>query len=165
MKYFFNTITSKAYWQYIFSMAGIRSIFAIFGSCWLIVEILDFFKVYTRDQYVSYSFLIFMGLATIISILIRRPVTSISIAFPQNDFSVGVRIADLFDLNGAAMISTNTIFEADVASGKIATNSLQGQFTARYFLGNQTELIQQIKKALKKNKGDFAIPDGNYNTN
>lgn len=160
MKYFLNSLTSKAYWQYIFSIIGIKSILSIYGFCWLIMETLDFFKLYTRDQYASYSFFIFLIISIAISILIRRPIRTISISFPQSDFSIDVRIADLFDLNGATMISTNTDFEADVASGKIATNSLQGQFTAKYFIGNQAELIRQIKSALKKVKGVTPYPMG-----
>jgi len=160
MKYFFNSFTSKAYWQYIFSLTGIKSILSIFGFCWLIMETLDFFKIYTRDQYASYSFFIFLIISIIISISIRRPIRSISIAFPKYDFSIEVRIVNLFDLNGATMISTNTDFEADVASGKIATTSLQGQFTARYFLGNQAELIRQIKSALKKANKTSPYPMG-----
>lgn len=148
MKYFFNSITSKAYWKYIFSFDGFKSILAIFGSIWLIIETLDFFNVYTRNQYGTYAFFIFIGLSIIISILLRRPIKAISISFPEFDFGIEVRIIDLFDLNAATMISTNTNFEADVASGKIAVDSLQGQFTAKYFTGNQTELLKKIDEEL-----------------
>jgi Thoeris protein ThsA, Macro domain len=150
MKYFFNSITSKAYWRYIFSFDGLKSILAIYGLLWLFIETLDFFKVYTRDQYATYAIFIFIVIAIILSIILRRPIKSISIAFPEYDFSIDVRITDLFDMSGATMISTNTIFEADVASGKIAVDSLQGQFTAKYFTGNQTELINSISEKLKE---------------
>jgi hypothetical protein len=144
MKYFLNSITSKAYWKYIFSFDGFKSILAIFGSIWLIIETLDFFSVYTRNQYGSYAFFIFILLSVIISILLRRPIKSISISFSEYDFGIEVRIIDLFELSAATMISSNTIFESDVAGGKIAIDSLQGQFTAKYFTGNQTELINKI---------------------
>jgi len=149
MKYFINSITSRAYWRYIFSLDGLKSIFAIFGLFWLIVETLDFFKIYTRDQYGIYAFLIFIILSIIISILLRRPIKSIQISFFEYDFSIEVRIANLFDISGATMISTNTIFEADVAGGKISIDSLQGQFTAKYYTGNQIELIKKISQELK----------------
>ena len=149
MKYFFNSITSKAYWRYIFSVDGLKSILAIFGLLWLLIETLDFFNVYTRDQYGSYAFFIFTILSIFISILLRRPIKSISISFPEYDFCIDVRIIDLFEISGAAMISTNTLFEADVAGGKIAVNSLQGQFTAKYFTGNQNELIKKIQEGLE----------------
>lgn len=149
MKYLFSSITSKAYWRYIFSIDGFKSIFAIFGLFWIIVETLDFFKIYTRDEYAAYAFLIFIILSIIISILLRRPIKTISIKFPEYDFCIDVCITDLFNISGAAVISTNTSFEADVAGGKIAIDSLQGQFTARYFTGNQTELIQKIRAELQ----------------
>lgn len=149
MKYFFNSITSKAYWLYIFSLDGLKSILAIFGLLWLVIETLDFFKVFTRDLYGAYAFFIFIGISIILSIILRRPIKSISIAFSEYDFSIDVRITDLFGMSGATMISTNTIFEADVAGGKIAIDSLQGQFTAKYFTGNQTELINKISEELE----------------
>lgn len=160
MKYFINSITSKAYWRYIFSSDGLKSILAIYGLLWLIVETLDFFKVYTRDQYGGYAFFIFIGVAIILSIIFRRPIKSISITFPEHDYSIDVQIADLFDMNGATMISTNTVFEADVAGGKIATDSLQGQFTAKYFTGNQVELTDIIREKLEETKQVLPCPMG-----
>ena len=148
MTYFYNSITSKAYWRYIFSKVGFKSILAIFGAIWLIIETLDFFKVYTRDQYGTYAFFIFIAISILISILLRRPIKLITIALPAQDINVEVRIVDLFEVSGAAMISSNTLFEADVAGGRIAVDSLQGQFTARYFTGNQIELIESINEEL-----------------
>jgi hypothetical protein len=149
MKYFFNSIFSKAYWRYIFSINGIKSILAIYGFIWLIIESLDFFNLYTRDKYANYAFFIFILIATLVSILLKRPIKSILIPLKGHDFNLEVRIADLFDVSGATVISSNTIFEADVASGKISVNSLQGQFTAKYFTGNQNELIKDINQELK----------------
>jgi len=161
MRFFFDSITSKSYWQYVLlSRSGTESVLAIFGGIWLIVETLDFFKVYTRDQYASYAFLIFLGISIFGSILLRRPIRSISLDFPQLDFSVEIRIADLFNVSGAVMISTNTMYEADVAGGKIAPDSLQGQFTGRYFTGSQDKLLEQIREALKPVSGSPPYPMG-----
>jgi len=160
MRYFLETILSRAYWQYIFSKSGLESILAIFGLVYLFVESLDFFKVYTRDQYAPYAFIIFLVLSVILSILLRRPIKTIILKAPKYDFSIEVRIANLFDANGAVMISTNTNFEADVAGGKIAIDSLQGQFTARYFPGNQAELQAKIKEELCKVDGTAPFPMG-----
>jgi hypothetical protein len=160
MKYIFNSILSKAYWRYIFSFDGLKSILAIFGIIWLIIETLDFFQVYTRDQYGSYAFFIFLILSILISILLKRPIKSISIPFPEYDFAIEVRIANLFDISGATMISTNTVFEADVAGNKIAVDSLQGQFTARYYTGNQTELIKIISEELQALNSTSPYPIG-----
>jgi hypothetical protein len=160
MRYFFNSILSKAYWRYIFSLEGVKSILAIFGAIWLVVETLDFFKIYTRDQYSSYAFFVFMVISTLISILLKRPIKSISIRFPEYDLIIEIRVADLFGISGATMISTNTIFETDVAGGKIAVDSLQGQFTAKYYTGNQTELVKEISEELKTLGGTSPYPIG-----
>jgi hypothetical protein len=160
LKYFFQTIFSKAYWQYIlFSKNGIESILSIFGFFYLLIESLDFFQIYTRDKYASFAFFIFFALSLLISILFRRPIKSISIKIPKSDLIVEVKIEDLFEINAATMISTNTAFEADVSGGKISPKSLQGQFTAKFFPGNQNELIKLIRAGLK-NKGRIPFPMG-----
>jgi hypothetical protein len=70
------------------------------------------------------------------------------VKFAQRDFEIEVRIGNLFDAAGAILVSTNTVFECDVASGKISSQSLQGQFTAKYFTGKQNLLIEEVKKGL-----------------
>ena len=75
-----------------------------------------------------YAFLIFFALSVVGSILIRRPIKSIFIPIAAHDFGVEVRIADLFDVAGAIMISTNTKFEADVALW-VATRHMQQEST------------------------------------
>jgi hypothetical protein len=52
------------------------------------------------------------------------------------------------------MISTNTSFESDVAGGRIAPDSLQGQFTAKYYTGNQGELTDQMADELERLEGE-----------
>lgn len=161
MRYILDTIVSKAYWQYVlFSRSGIESFLAVFGLFYVVVESFDFFNIYTRDKYGKYAFLIVVVLSILVSIIIRRPVRVIAIDIPQQDLQIEVMIGDLFETGGAAMISTNTVFEADVASGKISPNSLQGQFTRKYFTGNQNEVIEQIDIQLKKVVGSAPYPMG-----
>lgn len=133
---------------------------AIYGAIYLLVESLDFFKVYTKSEYSSYGFLIFVVISGCLAIISRRPIRHVSVKLPQKDVCVEVRIGDLFDVTGAIMISTNTIFECDVAGGKIDPNSLQGQFTARYFTGNQNILISCVADELKKIPGGPIYPMG-----
>lgn len=161
MRHFWETLTSKAYWQYVlFSRAGLESIFAIFGFFYLSVEVLDFFSIFTRDKYAPYAVFIFFCFSILVSISIRRPIKSIFVPVGKHDYGVEVRIANLFDVSGAIMISTNTVFESDVAGGKISPDSLQGQFTAKYFTGNQNILISQIAQALQQTNGTAPYPMG-----
>jgi len=115
----------------LFSWHGLRSILFVYGSIYLIVESLDFFDVYARDRYASYAFLLFLALSALLSAVIQRPTKSVIVTFPKKDFSIEVRIGDLFDAAGAIMISSNTVFEAKIAAGKLSPASLQGQFVSR----------------------------------
>mgnify|MGYP005854056167 CR=1 FL=1 len=150
MRYFIDTVTSPAYWRYVlFSQVGLQTVLATFGAIWLFVESLDFFNIYKQDQYGAYAFWWIMIVSIFLAILLRRPVRSIEIGFPETDCCLEVRIGDIFDATGAVVVSTNTQFECDVAGGKIAPESLQGQFTARYFTGDQNTLIHTIRKGLE----------------
>lgn len=150
MRYLIDTITSPAYWRYVlFSRSGIQTVLSFFGGLWLFIESLDFFNIYTRDQYGSYAFFWVIAISTVLAIIFRRPIRSIEVAFPENDFCLEVRIGDIFDATGAVMVSTNTVFESDVAGGRISPESLQGQFTAKYFTGDQNTLINLIEEGLK----------------
>ncbi|MEO0548411.1 MAG: macro domain-containing protein [Pseudomonadota bacterium] len=161
MRFAWETFTSLAYWRYVlFSTQGITSVLAYFGGIYLVVEALDFFDVYSRDKYASAAFFVFLALGVLLSIIARRPIKTTTISFPNRDYAIEVRIGDLFDAAGAVMISSNTEFESDVAGGKIAPSSLQGQFTGRYFTGNQQELIDEIDAILNDRGGDPPYPLG-----
>jgi hypothetical protein len=133
---------------------------AIYGAIYLLVESLDFFDVYKKSKYAAYAFLIFIAISALLAIISRRPIRKVSIKLPQKDVIIEVRIGNLFDVTGAIMISTNTVFEADVAGGKIDQNSLQGQFTAKYYTGDQNTLISAIDAELKKLAGSAPYPMG-----
>lgn len=137
-----------------------QALFAIFGAIYLFVEVLDFFSLYSRDKYASFALPLIIVAAVILSIIFRRPILSTIITFPNTDISIEVRIGDLFDATGAVMISSNTDFECDVANRKIAVESLQGQFTARYFPGNQVELIDEVQGVLNERSGKAPYPIG-----
>jgi Thoeris protein ThsA, Macro domain len=155
MKLFYDSITSKAYWQYaLFSPTGVASFLTTFGALWLVVESLDFFGLYKQSEYPIYAFPVFVLAAFLISVFFRRPLRSVRVQFPNKDFEIEVRIGDIFDERGAILISSNTYFEADVAGGKIASKSLQGQFTAKYFTGDQSKLIEDIEKSKKNFAGN-----------
>jgi hypothetical protein len=161
VRYFIDSITSRAYWQYVlFSVSGTRAVVTAFGAVYLVVESLDFFDVYTRSQYGDWAFPLLLLVSVGLAVGFRRPVRVINLTLPQRDVQVEVRIDDLFGFEGATMISTNTAFESDVAGGRIAPNSLQGQFTAKYFTGNQNELIGQLEAQLDQINDERPYPMG-----
>ena len=155
LRYFWDSVKRKAYWRYaLFSKAGGAMWLAVFGAFNLFIGALDFFQIYTRDEYASHAIWLFLVASAMVTVVFRRPVTSVELKLPTRDICIEVRIGDIFDATGAVVVSSNTVFEADVANGKIAADSLQGQFTKEYFPGDQNELIERIGEALKGVDGD-----------
>lgn len=150
MKYFFSSIKTVSYWRYaLFSGAGLGKLLAVTGSIYLLLEMLDFFSMYTRDKYSSYSFFVVLIFAAVVTVISRRPVSRVSYRIPKKDFGYEVYIGDLLSSNATnIVISTNTTFDTDMASGLINPDSLQGKFTTKFFAGNTIELDRQINLSL-----------------
>lgn len=162
MGYLLDSITSKAYWQYVFaSWSGFKTVLAVFGTLYLVIESLDFFGVITRDVYGDLALPAIFAISIVVSVVVRRPISEITVTIPNQDVHIQVVVGNLLEFcGGATMISTNTLFESDVAGGKIAPDSLQGQFTARFFTGNQGELVRQLRERLSDVGRDAPYPIG-----
>lgn len=145
MKYFFKSVRTLSFWRYaLLSKEALAKIFAIVGAIYLVMDMADFFNVYTKDRYSSYAVLI-MGAAAIFWVVAtRRPITRFSYKVPGKDFVVEVRIGDLFDGNHDVIVSTNTTFDTDMASGLIDTGSIQGQVATKFFNANTAEIDRQL---------------------
>lgn len=151
MKYFFESIRTRAYWRYaLFSGEAIGKFFGVIGILYLCVDLADAFNIYKKDQYSYYGLIILVVLALAYVISTRRPLSRVSYKIPQKDFAVEVVIGDLFKIPGEVIISTSSTFDTDMASGLIAVTSLQGQLATNYFNGQTTEIDRQIEASLAK---------------
>lgn len=59
-------------------------------------------------------------------------------------------LQDLFKESGEIIISSNTTFDTDMASGLIATGSLQGQVATLFFNGQTVEIDRQLNASLER---------------
>lgn len=150
MPYFWKSVFTLSFWRYsLFSKGALVSIFSISGAIYLGIEMLDFFRMYTKDQYSRYAIFFVFASSLIITIATRRPVSRITYKIPKRDFSYDVSIGDLLETKCAnVVISTNTTFDTDIASGLISPDSLQGQLAFRYFSSNTAEMDRQISESL-----------------
>lgn len=150
MKYLLISIFTLSYWRYaLFSVVGMGRVLAITGALYLMLEMLDFFRMYTRDEYSAYGFFVVLGVAVIMAVVSRRPVSRIKYKIPKKDFEFEVLIGDLLDTPANnIVISTNTTFDTDISSGLISPESIQGKFTNKFFSGNTQELDRQIDASL-----------------
>lgn len=158
MRYFFESIRTRAYWRYaLFSGEAIGQFFAVVGILYLCVDLADAFNIYKKDQHSYYGLIILVVLALMYVLSTRRPLSRVSYKIPQKDFAVEVLIGDLFKLPGEVIISTNSTFDTDMSSGLIAVTSLQGQLATNYFNGQTTEIDRQIEVSLSREQ--FTIND------
>lgn len=149
MRYFFESIRTRAYWHYaLFSGEAIGKFFAVMGILYLCVDLADAFNIYKKDQYKYYGLVILVMLALMYVLSTRRPLSRVSYKIPQKDFAVEVLIGDLFKIPGEVIISTSSTFDTDMSSGLIAVTSLQGQLATNYFNGQTTEIDRQIEVSL-----------------
>ncbi|MFI5444297.1 macro domain-containing protein [Polaromonas sp. UC242_47] len=158
MRYFFESIRTRAYWRYaLFSGEAIGKFFAVVGILYLCVDLADAFNIYKKDQYSYYGLIILVVLALMYVLSTRRPLSRVSYKIPQKDFAVEVLIGDLFKIPGEVIISTSSTFDTDMSSGLIAVTSLQGQLATNYFNGQTTEIDRQIEVSLSREQ--FTIND------
>lgn len=149
MTYFWQSIRTRSYWKYaLLSTDGIKTFFAVLGAVWLLFEMMDFFKVFNSATLPSYSFVVLILGSILIVICTRRPISKITYKHSSQDLQIEVRIGDLFSIKGQKVISTNTTFDTDIAGGVIAANSLQGQFTNKYYPQQIQALDQKLDQGL-----------------
>jgi len=149
MRYFFKSICTSSFWRYaLFSKGGIGSFFAAMGVMYLFMEIMDFLAIYAKDKYSKYAIIPIALIALAYVIASRRPLTRFVYKAPGRDIQVEVKIGDLFEEKADVVISSNTTFDTDMASGLISPQSLQGQFALQFFNGNTDDIDRQLDASL-----------------
>lgn len=150
MKYFLNSILTWSFWRYaLFSVEALVKILAIVGAIWMFMEIMNFLSIYTQAEYSKFAIIPILLVAIVIVVVTRRPVSRITYRVPGRDYRFEVKIGDLFKEAGDVVISSNTTFDTNIASGLIAPDSLQGQLALKVFQSNTDEIDQQLDAGLR----------------
>lgn len=149
MKFFLNSLHTWAFWRHIFlSLKTYQRFFQVIGALFVGVQIIDFFNLYPnaiRQPFVLGSM---FATASVAGISARFPVQKVKYKIPGKDYFLQVQIGDILDAPNGIVISTNSTFDTDLKTKLIAADSLQGQFTTRYFKGDTADLDKQLTKAL-----------------
>lgn len=154
MKYFFKSIATFSFWKYaLFSGEAIAKIFAIVGVQYALMDMADFFDIYTKDKYSRFAVIVMLVIAVFWVAVRRRPITRFSYKVPGRDFSIEVKIGDLLDGDTDVVVSSNTTFDTDMAGGLIDTDSVQGQVATRFFNANTVEIDRQLALDLASVQG------------
>ena len=71
------------------------------------------------------------------------------------DIWIEIRVDDIFNVDGAMVVSTNSTFETSISDGSISPQSLQGQYTEKYYKNREHDLAHDLRARLRDLK---AIP-------
>lgn len=149
MNYHLRSLQTRSYWIYaLWSGDSLKTFIAVVGGIWTIIDILDSYQLLAKEKLPFYSIILLVILGVIVVVFTRRPIKRIIYKYPGQDLKIEVRIDDLFKVPGQKVISTNTTFDTDISSGIISTNSLQGQFTQKFYQGDLPKLDAELQQAL-----------------
>lgn len=132
MRAILAALRSPAYWRHGFSItrAG-QALLTSFGTMWLGAEIVSFFSqdggVWLRRQWIP-----FLVGGVLLALWLNRPRVRFACRLAGRDVVVEIRVGNMFAMQGALVIGSNTSFDTDIG-GLIAESSVQGQFTKRYY--------------------------------
>jgi hypothetical protein len=121
------------YWRRTFFSANTVAIFlSAVGFFWLITEI-SAFIIETWKSQLQLAWPYFLGVSVTYTLWRQRPVISRCERLDGTDIRIEIRIANIFSLKAAYVISTNTSFDSVVNEQLISKRSLQGVFTEKFY--------------------------------
>lgn len=130
-----------------------KSILSVFGSLWLVVEILVFFRQRDWAENIKSIWWVFLIVGLVIIIYRNWPKSLFTFKVHNRDVSVSVKIGDIFKLEGALIIPINNHLDCD-NNGVIKKSSS----ILRYFIDNvynnvSAHLNTDIQQELEENAG------------
>ena len=78
-----------------------------------------------------------------------RPIRTVCCRETTTDLRIEVTIGDIFEKQGVLIVGTNTTFDTRIDDGTISPESIQGQYTLRYFAAGVQDLDRQLNEALQ----------------
>lgn len=112
------------------------------------------FEEWSRGNLSLLIFIFFLGLGigTVQFLWKCAKMLSVSHRLEGQDISIEIRVGDIFSVEGAFIISTNMAFDTDMLDGPISPETLQGQFTKKYY-DEVEHLDQALAKTLESGRG------------
>lgn len=139
---------ARALLRNLFSLKGLSALLSSFGALWLCVEIADrFFKSTPLQQTIESLWWLFFLVGVITAIWICRPTLRVTEKLKGRDVDIEIVVGDLFTLDGAIVVGSNSTFDTRVSRELISKDSVQGQFTKRYY-GGEIQLDAELNTAL-----------------
>lgn len=119
----------------LFTWRTVIVYFSMLGALWLMLEVLSFLSTPVREAVegnISVFFTL-LGLSFLGILVARKPDIEIRERIDGTDIFIKIRVGDILNADQSCVISTNTTYDTDITTGIISKNSLQGQFTLKYY--------------------------------
>lgn len=122
-----------AYWRRtFFSTKTVTVLLSAIGFFWLTTEICAFIvDAWKLELQAAWPY--FLAASAGYTLWQRRPVVACCERLNGTDIWIEIRIADIFSLKAAYVISANTSFDTVINEKLISKNSLQGAFTEMHY--------------------------------
>ncbi len=114
------------------SVRGGTAFLSAFGALWLIVEIANYYELFATQR-LQALWPLFLCLGIALAVWSCRPATSVKCHLAGRDVAIEILVGDFFRQPGDFVVGTNTTFDTRIAPNLISEQSLQGQFTRRYY--------------------------------
>jgi Domain of unknown function (DUF6430) len=150
----FSDFFTRSHWlNIILTKKTFDDVFAAVGKIWLLINVTSLFLPTTKP-YLSDNLYLFIGVIFVMAIWVSRPRLSVINNVKNCDMQIEIQVGNLFDFRGAYVIGTNSTFDVDTSTGVISPESLQGQFSSRFYKNNFSELDADLERALNGLKYD-----------
>ena len=136
----------------------IRTACYFYSGSWIVIAMLSHFvlafREWSRGNLRLLSVLIGIGLLIGIFRFLYKcaKMLSVSHQLSETDILIEIRVGDMFDTDGALVISTSTTFDTNMSDSSVS-ESVQEQFTRKYY-DNTEHLDHDIEKELADEKHD-----------
>jgi len=117
----------------------IQDVLMVFGSLWLILEVLSFFQVDDVVAKLKSLWWLFVTVGTIITLYVSLPKLKYSYKIKNTDVSVNLIIADILNVEGSIFVPMNNVLDFDNSGLIMGSNSIIQQLINQNFGGDHSK--------------------------
>ena len=128
-----------------------RHTFQVLGATLTVILVLRIFFADCSwyDGVERWTVALMLIVSLIYGIRKSRPIRTVCCRETTTDLCIEITIGDIFEKQGVLIVGTNTTFDTRMDDGTISPESIQGQYTLRYFAAGVQDLDRQLNDALQ----------------
>lgn len=134
---YFSILIAPKFWT---------SVLASLGGLWSLVEATSYFRASWVPHIREYWWLV-LGIGVLIGLVRSWPRFYVVERISNTDIDVKVVIGDVFTGDAPILVAATTTFDTNIEDTSISPNSMQGQFTGRYF-STESEFKETVRREL-----------------